>query len=151
MTGIDAAPFLNRPGHRFPIHHTMAGVSFEGDDLRSVEKITLDGKAFAQLGTLYLDVEITAVVIQPCGRCLEPVKTETHLNESFDVPIPPRADRIELWGEALRLVLSAHDPHVLCRPTCRGLCPVCGTNLNDVPDHVCRPDRSRTTLGDRLR
>jgi uncharacterized protein len=42
-------------------------------------------------------------------------------------------DEVEIdLGEAIReeLVLTI-DRYALCRPDCRGLCPVCGKNLNE--------------------
>jgi uncharacterized protein len=38
------------------------------------------------------------------------------------------------WAhDALAIALPAQ---ILCRPDCRGLCPVCGASLNDDPDHA---------------
>jgi len=129
----------------------MTGPSFEGDDLRSVELITLDGEGFAQLGTLYLDVQIEARVVQPCDRCLKPVVSTVVLTESFEVPVPPGAETVDLWEPVVQLVVSARDPYVLCTPTCRGLCPTCGADRNEDPDHQCATDTGRTTVGDRLK
>ena len=149
--GFAVNRFIDRSGRRLPIHHEMTGPSFKGDDLRSVEQIALEGEGFAQLGTLYLDVRIEARIVQPCDRCLKPVTSTVVLNESFEVPVPPEAEMVDLWDPVLRLVMSAHDPYVLCAPTCRGLCPTCGADLNEAPDHKCASDTGRSTLGDRLR
>ncbi len=142
--------FLASPGRRFPIAITLRG-GHDPESLCSVESIELTGEAFAQLATLYLEVTLRARLIQPCRRCLEPVKTTLELDEPFEVPIPPNAESVDLLPIALRLVLSAHEPNVLCRDDCRGLCPACGIDLNRHPDHVCESDESkRTTLRDLL-
>jgi uncharacterized protein len=93
-----------------------------------------------------------------CARCLEPVPVgfEIHLEEVY-VPtvdmatgksILPEEEDQALWidehhildlTEVLRQdVLLELPMHVLCREDCRGLCPECGTNLND---SICNCDR----------
>jgi len=85
-----------------------------------------------------------------CSRCLEPVAVplDVDLEEIFtptiDVltgrPVQSEEEDRALWiddrhlldlGEVLRQdVLVALPMHVVCREECRGLCPVCGQNLN---------------------
>jgi uncharacterized metal-binding protein YceD (DUF177 family) len=140
--------FLDRPGRRLPVKMTMPGDGQPDDELRVVEEIALDGEAFAQLSTLYLAVHITARVCQPCRRCLTPVTTSIELDEEFEVSILPGADAVDLRGDVLKLVLSARDPNVVCREDCRGLCPVCGADLNREPNHDCAADDEPRTLRD---
>ncbi len=147
---LRVADFLANPGRRFPIETTLKGGQ-DPESLCTVDSIELVGEAFAQLSTLYLEVTLRAKLIQPCRRCLEPVETTLDLEESFEVPIPPGAESVDLLPVVLRLVLSAHEPNVVCREDCRGLCPACGVNLNRHPDHVCETAESgRTTLRDLL-
>jgi len=144
------ADFLAHPGRRLPVALVLRGGQ-DPESLCTVESIEIDGEAFAQLGTLYLEVTVRARLIQPCRRCLEPVETALELDEPFEVPIPTQAETVDLLPVVLRLVLSAYQPNVLCRQDCRGLCPACGLNLNRHPDHACRIDRTeRPTLRDFL-
>jgi len=145
---LDIREYLDSPGRRRPLEITLPGSRETDDDLRVVEQITLDGEAFAQLSTLYVSAHISARLRQPCRRCLTPVATVVELDEEFEVPIPPGADAIDLRPEVLELVLSAHDPNVLCREDCRGLCPVCGVDLNREPHHSCQTDDRPRTLRD---
>lgn len=151
IMGIPVAQFLAHPGRRFPLHVVILPTE-RIDDVRTIDGIRLDGQAFAQLGTLYLEVSMTAVISQPCGRCLAPMALPFTLQETFHVPIPPSADDVDVWRTAVSLMLSAHDPNALCRPDCRGLCPSCGADLNEAPNHACKPDDvERRTLGEYLR
>lgn len=148
---LSVLEFLAHPGRRFAVHEVLAPVANETDDLRVVGEIRLDGVAFAQLATLYLDVEMTAIIAQPCGRCARPLERPFALHESFTVSLPPGVDSVDVRPAAVSLILSAHSPHVLCRADCRGLCPACGTDLNDVPQHTCaNRDREGRRLGDLL-
>ncbi len=92
-----------------------------------------------------LRLRFSAELHGPCMRCLEPA------GPSFDVDAreieqPGGGDElsspyvddgdldVQQWArDALMLALP---PQVTCRPDCRGLCPLCGVNLNDEPDHA---------------
>jgi uncharacterized protein len=149
---LDVQEFVDHAGQRFPIRLTLPGRAETDDELRSVAEIRIEGEAFAQLSTLYLEVRITADVRQPCRRCLAPVTSIVEIDEAFEIPVPAGVDAVDLWPEVLRLVLSAHDPNVLCKEDCRGLCPVCGADLNLEPEHSCTSDDDEPRrLGDLIR
>jgi len=131
--------FVEHPGKHFPVDISLdakratemsENVTFLGD-------VQVRGEAYFQFTTLYLDTEILTTVEQPCRRCLEPVREEVNLSERFRIAIPEGESSIDLVTRILGFVTAALDPHPLCRPDCRGLCPVCGINLNEHPDHVC--------------
>lgn len=77
----------------------------------------------------------------PCMRCLEPAGLRFDV-DSREVSVPGGGDELqspyvgaedeldlEAWArDALALVLPAQ---LTCRPDCAGLCPHCGTNLNE--------------------
>jgi len=116
-----------------------------------VDEVRLTGEAFAQLSTIYLEVTIQARLHQPCNRCLEPVESTLTLEEPFELQIEPGADEVDPMPLVLEIVLSAYDANVLCKQDCKGLCPSCGVNLNQVTDHECEAkDDDRTTLRDLL-
>jgi uncharacterized metal-binding protein YceD (DUF177 family) len=143
--------FVAHPGRRYPVALVLDGGKLEPDALCTVERVELSGDAFAQYGTLFLETTLRAVIVQPCSRCLEPATTELVIEEDFELPIRPGAETVDVLPDVLRLVLSAHDANVLCRPDCRGLCPICGADLNREPDHVCAPEgEERITLRDWL-
>jgi len=135
---LQISKFVANPGRQFPIAVTLPGGTPEPDALCIVETIEVTGEAFAQQGTLFLEASLHARITQPCRRCLEPVTTPLEIRESFEIPIPPHTDTVELLPVVLRLVLSAHDVNVVCRADCRGLCQGCGINLNEHPDHMCK-------------
>lgn len=81
-----------------------------------------------------------------CARCLEPIASpeEVDLQELYlypdKEPDDDEASRVD--GELLDLEPLLRDTVVLdlpytplCRPDCAGLCPECGANLNDDPEH----------------
>jgi uncharacterized protein len=94
--------------------------------------------------------EIGASVPLVCSRCLEEFRVE--VKPAVDVryvPRPALTDDVELGADDLDLDFYANDEvnlaalvetettlalpmKPLCRPDCRGLCPVCGGNRNVV-------------------
>jgi uncharacterized protein len=148
---LEITRFLDAPGRRLPIDLTLPGGKLDPDELREVESIRVTGEAFAQHGVLFVEAMIEAHIVQPCSRCLEPAATALSIVEEIEIPIAPAADSIDLVPDVLRLVLSSHDPNALCQMNCRGLCTVCGVNLNEFPDHTCaEQDDDRKRMKDLL-
>jgi uncharacterized protein len=96
-------------------------------------------------------IEASALLDLTCARCLEPfrfpaaIRFEEEYQPVIDIAtgLPsetPKSDgsfgispthTIDL-GEAIRQhLLLAVEMIPLCRPDCKGLCPTCGTNLNN--------------------
>jgi len=149
---FDIREFVAAPGHRFPVDFRLTPLAelFVDSDW-TVDEIHVIGEAFAQLSTLYMEVELHASITQLCRRCLSPVAVLVVVSEPFELQVPPGSDLIDPLPTALQMVQTVHDPHVVCSATCRGLCPTCGANLNDNPDHVCHEsDSDRQTLRDYL-
>ena len=103
-----------------------------------------DKQQFRLVGRVQTTLEL------PCGRCLEPFTTP--VDQTFDLRYHPHTlntgegereleeddlttafyenDEIDL-GHLMREQFYLSLPmKPLCRDECRGLCPVCGTNLN---------------------
>ncbi|MBI5671181.1 MAG: DUF177 domain-containing protein [Chloroflexi bacterium] len=94
---------------------------------RTKEGILVQGK---------LDVGITG----ECYRCLEPVTQNVtlQLEELYIYPPQPGAELVVDETANLDLapllrdeVLIIASRGLLCREDCKGLCPTCGTNLNE--------------------
>ena len=81
----------------------------------------------------------------PCMRCLEDAADQLSI-DAREVDQPGGGDDLRspyLDGDELDLKSWARDALVLalpvqirCTPECRGLCGICGANLNDEPDHA---------------
>jgi uncharacterized protein len=90
-----------------------------------------------------LRLRFSATLKGPCMRCLEPATPEFSV-DAYEVHQPGGGEELtseyfqdeldlEAWArDALALTLPAQ---LTCRPDCAGLCPQCGANLNEAPDH----------------
>ena len=89
-------------------------------------------------------------VAMECSRCLEPFtqEVEVHIEEAF-VPTVDMASGLPIERDESDVAVLIDEHHILdlseilrqsillalplmpvCSPDCRGLCPVCGANLN---------------------
>jgi uncharacterized protein len=81
----------------------------------------------------------------PCMRCLEPAAPKVAV-DAREVEQPGGGEELRspyMKGEELDLAAWARDAYalalsaqVVCREDCAGLCPECGANLNEQPDHA---------------
>ena len=108
------------------------------------------------------EVDLTALI--PCSRCLEEVPTDIHFSVDKELKLENSAvsdeeaehtdyligfnldiDRL-IYGE----ILVNWPMKVLCREDCRGICSVCGKNLNhgDCDCQKTEPDPRMAAIQD---
>jgi uncharacterized protein len=91
-----------------------------------------------------LRLRLQAALKGPCMRCLEPAQPLIDV-DAREISQPGGGEELlspYVLGEELDLRGWAHDAFALalpaqitCREDCAGLCPTCGANLNEHPDH----------------
>lgn len=97
-------------------------------------------------------------VERPCDRCLkvshmyvdgviEAVYTFEERHHGRTEEIKSLVNEIRLTGEVIDLeerileaIVSAAPDVFVCSENCKGLCPHCGADLNEHPDHSCAAD-----------
>ena len=94
------------------------------DDLRLAAPIAGEVRLSRTGRTILARAELTTAIDGYCSRCLREVVAPIDLHE-LDLDQPVR--------EAIAL---AEPIALLCRPDCRGLCVVCGADLNSDPAHA---------------
>ena len=118
---------------------------WQGLDFRFSGPVHLDLEAQQVLRDVLVQGTVKAVVDHDCRRCLEPVSVsvEEPVSMFFQAgvpeeqaeaeevyPLPERAD-LDLGPAVREQVALAVPQFALCREDCRGLCPQCGSNLNE--------------------
>lgn len=106
--------------------------------------VHIQGEVRNHLGVLQLHASVHALYHTQCARCLAPicVQLETGCdmilssrlqNEQRDDIYLLEGDTIDLDDIILPSLLLEVDMVYLCKPDCKGLCPVCGKNRNEGP------------------
>lgn len=73
-----------------------------------------------------------------CDRCLEAFPFRIHVGDICHFFPAPEGEELDLTAEVREDTLLAFPNRLVCRENCRGLCPVCGQDLN-IEDCGCRP------------
>jgi len=119
-------------------------------DYTVVEPVSLAFDIFKDGQQFRLEGDVKTVLELPCSRCLEPFRLG--VDAHFDLRYQPHAmnngeDEKEIEEDDLTTAFYENDEidlgqlmreqfylalpmKPLCRDDCRGLCPLCGTNLN---------------------
>lgn len=104
---------------------------FKGD-------INFDGCYYYNLGNVYIEGEIKVCIDYPCDRCLKSViyNLDIDFDEVFYRESPNEEDYL-YEGEFINLEKPLNDYIILnqpmsmiCSEKCKGLCTICGTDLN---------------------
>jgi uncharacterized protein len=98
-----------------------------------------------------LRLRFSARLTGPCMRCLgaaapcfdidaREVNQPGVGDEELRSPYVDADDDLDLAAWARDAFALAVPAQITCTPECRGLCPACGANLNDDPEHAHEPD-----------
>ena len=164
---ISVAPLLKQPvGDHVGYHVEESPVDPRGDNAglldADVSSISADIKATHTDPGALLEGDVRATILQQCVRCLCPIGTpvatrfaeQYYATERVDtglrMPGAPRDAKtigpdflIDLVPILREEVILATPPAPLCRADCRGLCPVCGADLNESPHEHESPEDER--------
>lgn len=169
---VSVAPLLKQAvGEHVDYHVEESPVDPRGENAgfldADITSFDADIKATHTDPGAYLEGGVRATVAQQCVRCLRSIRSPvaTRFAEQYyakervetgaPMPSPPRDARtigsdflIDLTPLMREEVILATPQAPLCRPDCRGLCPVCGADLNESPhEHSAQPDERWAGLG----
>jgi uncharacterized protein len=136
------------------------------------EKMTLGGDFHVEkfVGRILLNRTAQGIVAKgdfstflpaDCARCLKPFSSpiSIHLEDLFVYPPQYATDPLLTVGEdahlnlepLLREYLLINQPtRPLCRPDCKGLCPICGNDLNEGECHHPEEVQAPALLSERV-
>ena len=134
-------------GRRLQLHAPLAGLSYGGSSYEvtpSPAPVTLDVSRTTHSGYA-LRMRFDATLRGPCMRCLEPAHPTFHVDarevsqpgggDELTSPYVSEAGELDLAGWARDALSLTVPDQITCKPDCLGLCPICGEDLNDAPEH----------------
>lgn len=138
---LELEPVFEREGAELRFDY-----AFGEEDPAVASDLHVKGRAFNKTGVVRLEAEASYTHAAACARCGKPLRTQkkvpvSHIlltrleNENDDDDLYIVADRMHLDLDALvwEDVLLSMPSRTLCRPDCKGLCSVCGADLNEGP------------------
>jgi uncharacterized protein len=135
----------------FPVHveliDTFSKQNVEMDGISSIDKTMLELDIQKSGEEYFCQGQLTASVTVECSRCLKPLNQNIENETDFIISAPKTPGdsiiddedhvyfdhelRADLWEIVRQTVILAVSMKPLCSEDCRGLCPHCGTNLNE--------------------
>jgi uncharacterized protein len=124
------------------------------------------GEVVSHLGLMTIHYKLSAIRRDSCARCLTQVEAPVEFEFSHriaegspddghkavyggsdDEAVFATDGLIDLDELVASDLLLAQDQTILCSPDCKGLCPMCGCDLNR-RDCDCQPDEDNATAVD---
>jgi len=106
-------------------------------DIRLTEPINISAQISKGPDFISVKLAIEISMRLNCSRCLEEFTVPKSLETKLNLLIENR-DAIDLTDNLREEIMLNYPLKPLCRPECRGLCPVCGRNLNK-GECSCKP------------
>ncbi len=154
MEAYNVRSLLCNPAGAIPVQETLEipYLAQSGEEIPLLEPITVSGEITAiGGGVLRFDGTADTKALMNCARCNEPVEVpfRVEISQRFakDPESSPSAsseeltleevdaepienERVDLEDVILYEIKLSIPMKVLCKEDCKGLCPVCGQNLN---------------------
>lgn len=140
------------------IDYTMDLSDVEMDGYKPfVSPVQISGEIRAFASSAELRVDVCYAYSMPCNRCLTETRKELHhsishvlvnkLNdeEDFDDYIVVEGEKLDLDELIYSDIILLTPSKYVCKEDCKGLCPVCGQNLNE-GDCTCQKQQTDPRL-----
>ena len=135
---------FEREGARLPFDY-----SFALADPVIASPVRVTGSVFNKTGIVSLEFSAAYTLKTDCARCGAPIgktveEAFSHIlithseNEAQDLYIVVDDLHFDLDALVAEDLFLSMPPRYLCRPDCKGLCPLCGADLN-AGDCGCKP------------
>ncbi len=99
-------------------------------DLRFVDRLDVSARFQKQRETVWVQVGVMGEQKQVCGRCLG--LYDRHYEQEFQLGYDVKEKFVlDVTDDIRQEIFLSYPVKFLCREDCRGLCPVCGENLNE--------------------
>lgn len=113
-----------------------------GDEIFFPEPVHLEGRLYRiEDDVVFFSGTLEGRLRTACYRCLEPVEEDFSYDfnevvyapgkeEDYDLIVEPEGEAFDMEEFILNVFQLNLPTGFLCDEDCKGLCPVCGTNLN---------------------
>ena len=139
---MEMAQLFGKNGASMPVSicEQMEDSSAYPDVVGFMEPVKIEGTLRNENEIFVLEAKGKAKVNMPCDRCLTPVLVEvtfnieehfSHTGRDNEETETFSGDQIDLTDFVRSGIVENLPMKVVCREDCKGLCPVCGKDLNE--------------------
>ena len=142
---VDLSSVIKITGAEIKLDGTVgfSDAEFLGESYRFTEPLKVVGRVYNNGQSLTLEAEVTGSMATECARCLEELEADVdftvyELLSQREEGQEETEDIILFDGYEIELddIIADHflmnvSGRYLCSDDCKGLCPNCGTNLNN--------------------
>lgn len=104
----------------------------EDDHLGFAKPLNVSAKLNKTSIAVIAEVKVSGLFTGSCARCLETAEKNFSGEYFFDFLLEENREELDLGEEIRQEVISNYPDRILCSKECKGLCPQCGTNLNEL-------------------
>lgn len=108
-----------------PVHEKL-----DMPDIKFTAPVGVTATFHRQDETVWVEVGVAGEMEQTCARCLAPLGGPFDRSFVLDYEVEDEMD-LDITDDVRQEILLSYPVKVVCREDCRGLCPQCGTNLNE--------------------
>ena len=123
---VNQIPEEGRRGHAT---YDPAALDMDREDIRLPRPFEVDAFITKAAQELVVSADIRCPLHCSCARCLEGFDSAVETKALFSYAVQP-TDVVDITDDVRQEIMLAYPIVPLCRPDCRGLCKVCGQNLN---------------------
>ncbi len=141
---VDLSSVIKVTGAEVKLSSTVGfgDAEFLGETYKFIEPLKVEGRVYNNGQSLTLEAQVFGRMITECARCLDDVETDVEFSvhellSQREEGADEDEDIILFDGYEIELddIIADHflmniSGRYLCSEDCKGLCPVCGQNLN---------------------
>ena len=141
---VDLSSVIKVTGAEVKLSSTVGfgDAEFLGETYKFIEPLKVEGRVYNNGQSLTLEAKVFGRMITECARCLDDVETDVEFSvhellSQREEGADEDEDIILFDGYEIELddIIADHflmniSGRYLCSDDCKGLCPVCGQNLN---------------------
>jgi uncharacterized protein len=136
---VPVGDLIGSPGKDRPFSATVP-VELSFEDVRVDGPMKVSGRVIGLIDAVEAEFTVSATAHLTCTRCLTEWDSLVEVEAQQFFRRPPGEEGYAITGDEIDLFEPARDELSLalpstpvCREDCRGLCPICGTDLNSDP------------------
>ncbi len=106
-----------------------AAMDMEREDIHLSKPFEVDAAIMLIDKELVVNADIRCLLTMACGRCMDDFESLVHVPAIFSYNVKI-TDVVDITEDVRQEIILAYPMIPVCREDCKGLCRMCGQNLN---------------------